>query len=214
MASIDAPTTIIDPNAVDTRSTTGGREVATEMSVATGQAIEEAREQGKMLEATTPGTFVMPEGDKVYSTFLDMLRDQPQLPDPVFREEDVRPTMEDKGVPLGELDEMDIEFKKMYEEMFSRTSELGVMGAGDFEQRLRKRKNELSESKVENPNGGSIGILSTGGPSVYPSQRPSTPFCYTVQIPVAGPFPPPPTEGGNASDTKDHDGEPGAPVDA
>ena len=49
------------------------------------------------MEATTPGTFMMIEGDKVYPTFLDMLRDQPQQPDPVFEEGDVMPTMEEGG---------------------------------------------------------------------------------------------------------------------
>jgi hypothetical protein len=132
----------------------------------------------------------------------------------VFEENDVLPMMEDKGVPLGKLDEIDIEFKKMYEEMFSRTSELGVMGAGDFEARLRERKNELSESKIENPNGGCINVLSTGESAVYPPQRPSTPFCHSVQIPVSGAFVSDSKEGGDASDTKNSDGTGGTAMDA
>jgi hypothetical protein len=172
------------------------------------------RNEGGILEATTEGTYIMPEGDKVYATFLEMLRDQPMPPDPVFTEDDVLPIMEDKGVPLGELDEMDIEFKKMYEEMFSRTSELGVMGAGDFEARLRQRQNELSESKVENTNGGGTGNLSTGGSASHSPQRPSTPFCHAVQIPCTRAFLPASEAGGDASDTKDHDGDTGALVDA
>jgi hypothetical protein len=183
-------------------------------SVATGCTIDRVRNEGGILEATTEGTYIMPEGDKTYATFLEMLRDQPMPPDPVFTENDVLPIMEDKGVPLGELDEMDVEFKKMYEEMFSRTSELGVMGAGDFEARLRQRQNELSESKVENPNGGGASNLSTGGSSSHSPQRPDTPFCFDVQIPCAGALLSLSAAGGDASDTKDHDGDAGAPVDA
>ena len=166
------------------------------------------------MEATTPGTFMMIEGDKVYPTFLEMLRDQPQPPDPVFEEGDVLPIMEDKGVPLGALDDMDVEFKKMYTEMFSRTSELGVMGAGDFEARLLQRQNELSESKGENPNGGSISVLSTGGPTLHAFERAPTPFHFTVQIPCAGALLSLAAAGGDASDSKDHDGDAGAHVDA
>lgn len=183
-------------------------------SVATGCTIDRVRNEGGILEATTEGTYIMPEGDKTYATFLDMLRDQPMPPDPVFTEDDVLPIMEDKGVPLGELDEMDVEFKKMYEEMFSRTSELGVMGAGDFEARLRQRQNELSASRVENPNGGSPIDVSTGGSAIHPPQRPSTPFCHAVQIPHAGSLLSLPATGGDASDTKDHDGDDGSVVDA
>lgn len=166
------------------------------------------------MEATTPGTFMMIEGDKVYPTFLDMLRDQPQQPDPVFEEGDVMPTMEDKGVPLGALDDMDVEFKKMYTEMFSRTSELGVLGAGDFEARLRERQNELSESKGENPNGGSISVLSTGGPTLHAFERAPTPFHFAVQIPCAGAVVPAPEEGGDASDTDVDDRGAGSSVDS
>ena len=184
------------------------------MAVCTGEVISRAREEGRVLEATTPGTFMMVEGDKVYSTFLEMLRDQPQLPDPVFKEDDVLPTMEDKGVPLGMLDDMDVEFKKMYQEMFSRTNELGVLGAGDFEARLVQRQNELSESKGENPNGGRTGILSSGGPTVHTLERPATPFHFAVQIPCAGAFVPASEAGGDARDAKDLDGDAGKTVDA
>ena len=188
--------------------------IAVGTAVCVGEVIDRVRQDGKIMEATTPGTFMMIEGDKVYPTFLDMLRDQPMPPDPVFKENDVLPIMEDKGVPLGELDEMDVEFKKMYEEMFSRTSELGVMGAGDFEARLRQRQNELSESKVENPNGGGTSNLSTGGSASHSPQRPDTPFCTDVQIPCTGALLSLSAAGGDASDSKDHDGDAGAPVDA
>ena len=166
------------------------------------------------MEATTLGTFMMIEGDKVYPTFLEMLRDQPKLPDPVFEEGDVLPIMEDKGVPLGALDDMDVEFKKMYTEMFSRTSELGVLGAGDFEARLRGRQNELSESKVENLNGGSTCVLSTGGPPLHAPERPATPFYFAVQIPRAGAIVSTPEERGDAGDTDVDDRGTGSSVDA
>jgi hypothetical protein len=183
-------------------------------SVATGCTIDRVRNEGGILEATTEGTYIMPEGDKTYPTFLDMLRDQPMPPDPVFKDDDVLPIMEDKGVPLGELDEMDVEFKKMYEEMFSRTSELGVMGAGDFETRLRQRQNELSASRVENPNGGSTDLVSPGGPPLHAFERAPTPFCHTLQVTGTGAFVPPPEEGSYGSYTKADDERGGAPVDA
>jgi hypothetical protein len=218
MTEVNAPTTIVPtgthpiPERVTADYIDDGTGIG--MAVCIGEVIDRLREEGGVMEATTPGKFMMVEGDKVYPTFLDMLRDQPQPPDPVFKENDVLPIMEDKGVPLGELDEMDIEFKKMYEEMFSRTSELGVMGAGDFEARLLQRQNELSNSKVENPNGGSPSILSSGGSPIYAPQRPSTPFYHAVQIPCTGDLVPPPEDGSYASDAKDHDGDDGAPVDA
>ena len=184
------------------------------MAVCTGEVITRAREEGKVLEATTPGTFMMVEGDKVYSTFLEMLQDQPQPPDPVFKEDDVLPTMEDKGVPLGLLDDMDVEFKKMYQEMFSRTNELGVLGAGDFETRLLQRQNELSESKGENPNGGSTRVLSTGGPTLHAPERPATPFYFALQIPRAGAIVSTPEERGDAGDTDVDDRGTGSSVDS
>jgi hypothetical protein len=183
-------------------------------SVCVGEVLDRVREEGKIMEATTPGTFMMIEGDKVYPTFLEMLRDQPQQPDPVFEEGDVMPTMEDKGVPLGALDDMDIEFKKMYTEMFSRTNELGVIGAGDFEARLKERQNELSESKGENPNGGSISVLSSGGPTLHAFERAPTPFHFAVQIPCAGAIVSTPEERGDAGDTDVDDRGAGSSVDS
>jgi hypothetical protein len=184
------------------------------MAVCTGEVINRAREEGRVLEATTPGTFMMVEGDKVYSTFLEMLRDQPQPPDPVFKDDDVLPTMEDVGVPLGVLDDMDVEFKKMYQEMFSRTNELGVLGAGDFEARLLQRQNELSESKGENPNGGSTRVLSTGEPTLHAFERAPTPFHFAVQIPRAGAIVSTPEERGDAGDTDVDDRGSGSSVDS
>lgn len=190
------------------------RVVCVGTSVETWRTIDRVRNEGGILEATTKGAYIMPEGDKTYTTFLDMLRDQPMPPDPVFKDDDVLPIMEDKGVPLGKLDEMDIEFKKMYEEMFSRTGELGVMGAGDFEARLRERQNELSKSNVENTNGGSPGNLSHGESALYAPQCPSTPLHSVMQIPVAGDVVPLPEEGSYATDTKDHDGDAGPTMDS
>jgi len=184
------------------------------MAVCVGEVLDRVREEGGVLEATTPGTFMMIEGDKVYPTFLDMLGDQPMPPDPVFTEDDVLPIMEDKGVPLGMLDDMDVEFKKMYQEMFSRTNELGVMGAGDFEARLVQRQNELSESKSENPNGGSTSVLSSGGPTLHAFERAPTPFHFAVQIPRAGAIVSTPEERGDAGDTDVDDGGAGSSVDA
>lgn len=172
------------------------------ISVSTGQVIERVRSEGGILEATTPGVFMVPDGDKEYATFLEMLRDQPKMEDPVFAEGEVAWTVEEAGFPLEKMDEYDTEFKKMYDDMFSRSSEMGVMGAGDFEARLAALKNELSDSKIETSNGGGINVLSTGEPAVHPPQRPSTPFCPDVQIPFAGPLVPLSAEGGDASDTK------------
>jgi hypothetical protein len=126
------------------------------------------------------------DGEKEYNTFLEMIRDQPQQPDPIFKEGDVIPTIEDAGFPLDRQDEIDADFKKMYDEMFSRSSELGVMGAGDFEMYLSQRKlayiemfkqNGLSPIQQENLNGGDISSLSTRRTSIYSPQRSTTPIC-------------------------------------
>ena len=205
MAAVNAPTTIIGSE----------EEIA--------KFLEPREPRPEVLNVTASigvaleGKFILPGETQEYTEYAsaqEMIAAQPPMPDPVFEENDVLPMMEDKGVPLGKLDEIDIEFKKMYEEMFSRTSELGVMGAGDFETRLRERQNELSGSKIENPNGGGINVLSTGESAVYPPQRPSTPFCHSLQIPVSGAFVSDSKEGGDASDTKNSDGTGGTAMDA
>jgi hypothetical protein len=183
-------------------------------AVCVGEVIDKAREEGKIVEATTTGTFMMPDGDKSYNTFLEMLRDQPMPPDPVFKDEDVLPTIEDAGFPLDQMDAYDADFKKMYEDMFSRTSEMGVMGAGDFEARLATLQNELSNTKVENPNGGGIDLISSGGSSVHASQRPATPFCADVPVFGAGAFVSIPEAGSYAGGAKVDDERSGTPVDA
>jgi hypothetical protein len=144
-----------------------------------------------------------------------MLRDQPQQPDPIFKEGDVIPTIEDAGFPLDRQDEIDAEFKKMYDEMFNRSSELGVMGAGDFESYLSQRKqaydemfrqNELSPSKLENLNGGGTDVLLKRRPSIHETQCPTTPFHSPLSISSAGSFAPYLEEGSNENDEHTHDG--------
>ena len=214
MAAVDAPTTIIDPNATFTEKPVEDRALSVGTAVCTGEVLDRIREEGGIMEATTPGLFMMPEGDKEYRTFIEMLRDQPPLPDPVFKPGDILPTIEDAGFPLDQMDEYDIAFKKMYEDMFSRSAEMSVMGAGDFEARLAVLQNELSNSKVENPNGGSIGLVPTRGPALHAFERAPTPFCHTMQVAGAGAFLPPPEEGGYAHDAKVDDERDGTPVDA
>ena len=191
MAAIDSPAIIMTSDIpvieVNTEERDCGTSVAT--AVCTWEAINRIREQGGIMEATTPGLFMMIEGEKEYSTFLEMVQDQPQQPDPVFKEGDVIPTIEDAGFPLDRQDEVDAEFKKMYDEMFSRSSELGVMGAGDFEEYLSQRKqaynemfrqNELSPNNIDNINGGGTNSLSIRRTSIYSPQRSTTPICNSM----------------------------------
>jgi len=158
-------------------------------AICTWEAVNRIREQGGIMEATTPGLFMMIDGEKEYATFLEMVQDQPQQADPIFKEGDVIPTIEDAGFPLDRQDEIDAEFKKMYDEMFSRSSELGVMGAGDFESYLSQRRqaysemfkqNGLSPIEQENLNGGGVDSLSIGRTSIYSPQRSTTPICSSV----------------------------------
>jgi hypothetical protein len=221
MAAIDAPTTILSGETepiIDRDLTTyneerdGGTGIG--MAVCTGEVIRRLRESGGVVDATTPGLFMMPEGDKEYNTFLEMLRDQPMMPDPVFKEGEVSWTVEDAGFPLDQMDAYDIAFKKMYEDMFSRANELGTMGPGEFELRLSRLQNELSESKVENPNGGSTGFVSTGGPSVHVSERPPSSVHNLLQVLSPGTLLSPPEEGGYACSSEIDAGKRGSPVDA
>jgi hypothetical protein len=144
-----------------------------------------------------------------------MVQDQPQQPDPIFKEGDVIPTIEDAGFPLDRQDEIDAEFKKMYDEMFSRSSELGVMGAGDFESYLSQRKqaynemfrqNELSPSKLENLNGGGTDVFLKRRSSIHETQCPTTPFHSPLSVSSAGSFAPSLEEGSNENDEHTHDG--------
>jgi len=214
MAEINAPTTIIDPNVEFVERPHPDEGLGVMTAVCTGQVISRLRESGGVMEATTPGLFMMPEGDKEYNTFLEMLRDQPQLPDPVFKEGEVSWTVEDAGFPLDQMDSYDIAFKKMYEDMFSRANELGTMGPGEFEMRLSRLQNELSESKVENINGGCVVLIPTGGSTIYTTERPSSSVHNLLQVISPGSIVPPPEEGGYAGDAEVDDGKCGSPVDA
>ena len=208
MAAIDCPGIILtsDIPVVEPIEKQREQEPGVSKSIGTWEAINRIREEGGIMEATTPGLFMMIEGDKEYKTFLEMLRDQPQMPDPVFKEGEVEWTVEDAGFPLDRQDEIDAEFKKMYDEMFSRSSELGVMGAGDFEGYLSQRKqaynemfrqNELSEGKIENLNGGGTNVLLKRRSSIHETQCPTTPFHTPVSISSAGSFAPSVEEGSN-----------------
>jgi hypothetical protein len=192
MAAIDSSTIIMTSDIPSTEiidSKRGEEEPGVRPAICTWESVNRIREQGAIMEATSPGLFMLPEGEKEYATFLEMVQDQPQQPDPVFKEGDVIPTIEDAGFPLDRQDEIDAEFKKMYDEMFSRSSELGVMGAGDFEEYLSQRKqaysemfrqNELSPIEQENLNGGGLDSLSIGRTSIHSPQRSTTPICNSM----------------------------------
>ena len=214
MAAIDAPTTIIDPNVEFVERPPPDQAISVGTAVCTGVVLDRLREEGGVMEATTRGLFMMPEGLKEYPTFLEMLRDQPMMPDPVFKEGEVSWTVEDAGFPLDQMDAYDIAFKKMYEDMFSRANELGTMGPGEFELRLSRLQNELSESKVENINGGGTVLVPTGGSSVHVSERPPSSLHNPLQVLSPGTLVPPPEEGGYEGDTDIDDGTCGSPVDA
>jgi hypothetical protein len=224
MAAIDCPGIILtsDIPVVEPIEKQREQEPGVSKSIGTWEAINRIREEGGIMEATTPGLFMMIEGDKEYKTFLEMLRDQPQQPDPVFKEGDVIPTIEDAGFPLDRQDEIDAEFKKMYDEMFSRSSELGVMGAGDFESYLSQRKqaynemfrqNELSEGKIENLNGGGNDVLLKRRSSIHETQCTTTPFHTPMSISSAGSFSSSLEEGSNENDEHTHDGGSRSSVD-
>jgi hypothetical protein len=191
MAAIDSPAIIMTSDIPVVEINTEERDIGVGVpsAVCVGEVVRRVREEGGIMEATTPGLFMMIEGEKEYATFLEMVQDQPQQPDPVFKEGDVIPTIEDAGFPLDRQEEIDAEFKKMYDEMFSRSSELGVMGAGDFESYLSQRKqaysemfkqNGLSPIEQENSNGGGLDSLSIGRTSIYSPQRSTTPICSSV----------------------------------
>ena len=191
MAAIDSPVIIMTSDIPVVEINTEERDIGVGVpsAVCVGEVVRRVREEGGIMEATTPGLFMIIDGEKEYKTFLEMVQDQPQQPDPVFKEGDVIPTIEEAGFPLDRQDEIDAEFKKMYDEMFSRSSELGVMGAGDFEAYLTQRRkaygemfkqNGLSPIEQENLNGGGIDSLSTGRTSIYSPQRSTTPICSSV----------------------------------
>ena len=189
-------------------------ELGVGIAVCVGEVIDRVRKSGGVMEATTPGVFMTPEGDKEYANFLEMLRDQPPLPDPVFKEGDCLPTIEDAGFPLDKLDEYENEFKKMYDEMFSRTNEFGTMGAGEFEMRLIRRQNELSESKIETRNGGSVDFLSVREQTVHTPQHPATSIHNVMSLISTGTFLHPTEEGSYETGAEADDERAGSPVDS
>ena len=212
MAEINAPTTIVptEPHPIPERVMEDYVEdydagTGIGMAVCTGEVIRRLRESGGVMEATTPGLFMMPEGDREYNTFLEMLRDQPMMPDPVFKEGEVSWTVEEAGFPLDQMDAYDIAFKKMYEDMFSRANELGTMGPGEFEMRLSRLQNELSESKVENPNGGGTGFVSTGRSTVHTTECPDSAVHSILQNSSSGTLVPGSEEGGYESSAEADD---------
>ena len=214
MAAINAPTTIMDPNVEFVERPVEDRTTGVGIAVCVGQVIDRVRDSGGVIEATTPGLFMMPEGLKEYPTFLEMLRDQPQLPDPVFKEGEVSWTVEDAGFPLDRLDAYDNEFKKMYEDMFTRTSEMGVMGAGDFEARLQSLQNEFSRVMTEKGNEGCTGLLSFREQTVYSSEHPTTPIHGPVPLALSGTFLHPTEEGSYEAGTNADDERCRSPVDS
>ena len=202
MAAIDSPAIIITSDIPVVEPSIEERDYGTSVATAvcTWEAINRIREQGGVMEANTPGLFMTIEGEKQYATFLEMVQDQPQMPDPVFKEGEVAWTVEDAGFPLDRQDEIDAEFRKMYDEMFSRQNEFGTMGPGEFEMRMVQRQNELSEGKIENLNGGGTDVLLARRPSIHETQRPTTPIHTPVSVSSAGSFAPSVEEGGNEND--------------
>ena len=127
---------------------------------------------------------------------------------------EIEPIDDESGFPLDKLDEYDNEFKKMYEDMFSRLDEFGTMGAGEFEMRLKQRQNELSESKCLESNGGGPVLISARESSVHTSQHPTTPVYGAVPLTSTGTFLHPPEEGNYETGTEADDERPRSPVDA
>ena len=202
MAAIDSPAIIMtsDIPKLEPIEKEREQEPGVSKAICTWEAVNRIREEGGIMEATTPGLFMMIDGEKEYATFLEMVQDQPQMPDPVFKEGEVAWTVEDAGFPLDRQDEIDAEFKKMYNEMFSRQNEFGTMGPGEFEMRMVQRQNELSEGKIENLNGGGTNVLLARRPSIHETQCPTTPIHTPMSVSSAGSFAPSVEEGGNEND--------------
>lgn len=127
---------------------------------------------------------------------------------------EVEPIDLEGGFPLDKIDEYDNEFKKMYADMFSRTSEMGVMGAGDFEARLLALQNELSESKDIDSNGGGPVLTSSGKSSVHSSEHPTTPVHGPVPLASSGTFLHPTEEGSYEAGAEADDERCGSPMDS
>ena len=178
MTDVTAPTTIIDPNATFTEKPVEDRALSVGTAVCTGEVLDRIREEGGIMEATTPGLFMMPEGDKEYRTFIEMLRDQPPLPDPEFKEGDVQPIIEDVGAALDKIEKHEVEFKKLVEDMFEDSKGFQKLTQDEIELRMVQRKqNGLSKMMImtQKGNEGCVGILSAAEQAIYTSQHQNSP---------------------------------------
>ena len=215
MAAVDAPTTIIDPNATFTEKPVEDRALSVGTAVCTGEVLDRIREEGGIMEASTPGLFMMPEGDKEYRTFIEMLRDQPPLPDPEFKEGDVQPIIEDAGAALDKIDAHDTEFKKLIEDMFEDTKGFQKLTQDEIETRIVARKeNELSDSKTEEGNGRSTGCVASGEQTIYTSSEKDTTLHPPMSETTASVVVPTLEDAGDSSSGKGHELDSWTIVDA
>lgn len=85
--------------------------------------------------------FILPGNSdefKEYETAQAMIADQPPLPDPIFKQGEVVPSMYDAGVSLSSLETYEQDFKDMIEEMFKSGPELKLTKEG-IEELLKQR---------------------------------------------------------------------------
>ena len=107
-----------------------------------------------------------------YSSFTEMIQDQPPLPDPEFKEGDVQPIIEDAGAALEKIEAHDTEFKKLIEEMFDDVK--GFQKITKDEIAARIRQNGLSDSKQDESNGRSPDCVASREQTVYTSSETDT----------------------------------------
>jgi len=115
---------------------------------------------------------------------------------------EVEPIDDESGFPLDKLDEYDNEFKKMYEDMFSRLNEFGTISPGEFEMKLIDRQNEFSRVMTEKGNEGCIGLTSSGQQTIHASEHPTAPVHNTMSVTSTGTIVHPVEEGSSASDSR------------
>lgn len=115
---------------------------------------------------------------------------------------EVEPIDDESGFPLDKLDEYDLAFKKMYEDMFSRLNEFGTMGPGEFEMKLIDRQNEFSKVMTEKGNEGCTGLLSFGQQTIHASEHPTAPVHNTMSVTSTGTVVHQVEEGSYASDSR------------
>lgn len=85
--------------------------------------------------------FILPGNSdefKEYETAQAMIADQLPLPDPIFKQGEVVPSMYDAGVSLMSLETYEQDFKDMIEEMFKSGPELKLTKEG-IEELLKQR---------------------------------------------------------------------------